>query len=103
MLSIISFHSIFQYSIEREAVKMSPLPNHLRSAAAFVVCLLLCIAKRLEHLTAVAILNVRSGNLNTAAVVDLCDPDLAAIFFHSFSPPFFPDSFLYKRYLRASM
>jgi hypothetical protein len=77
---------------------MSPLPNHSGSAtAAFVVRLLLCIAKRLEHLTAVAILNVLAGDLNAAAVLDLCNLDIAALFFHHFSPPFFYSSTTFEQ------
>jgi hypothetical protein len=65
------------------------LSFHSGSAAAFVVCFLLFIAKRLEHLTAVAILDVLTGNLNAIAVLDLGSLDIAALFFHFSSPPFF--------------
>ena len=81
---------------------MSPLPNHSGSAtAAFVVRLLLCIAKRLEHLTAVAIFDVFTGDLNAAAVLDLCNLDLAALFFHLSSPPFFLILFYNNRTVTA--
>ena len=59
------------------------------------------IAKRLEHLQAVAIFNVRTGDLNAIAILDLCSLDLAAIFFHTFSPPFIILLFYNNRTLMA--
>jgi len=40
------------------------------------------IAKRFEHLHAVVIFNVHSGNLNAIAVFDLGSFDIATLFFH---------------------
>jgi len=77
---------VYWINLYRRAVS---LPVHTGlAAAAFVVSLLLFITKRLEHLQAVAIFNVRTGDLNAIAVIDLGSLDLAAIFFHIFSPPF---------------
>lgn len=61
---------------------------HTGSAAAFVVGLFVLIAKRLDHLHTVAILNVRTGDLNAVAIIDLSRLDLTAFLFHFSSPPF---------------